>query len=391
MRDVSGGERALLVAWTEITLHRLRRLGFNTVGNWSEWRIAREADYPYVRPISLEFPTVDAIYRDFPDVFADGFTEAARSFAEPLAETRQDPAVIGNFLGNEPEWGFGDETPAAGMLYTTEACATRSELRLFLENRYVGDELAEAWEMDVSFADVEAGRWRESLADAARSDLRDFSGVMVDEFYRVLSEACRDVDPNHLNLGARYAYVPGDWALRGMSHVDVFSVNCYEERVPAEEYARISELLEVPVLIGEWHFGALDVGLPATGIGRVKDQQTSGDTYRVFVEDAASKPRCVGTHSFTLSDHSIVGRFDGENYSIGFVDVCKRLYEPLADAARRSHRRLYDVASGKVDPYEDPPAYLPQCFEEPSCHGRFPTSIHRKSLLQTSREPTCVG
>jgi len=346
--------------WADLVLGQLRDLGFNTVANWSEWEVAREAGVPYVRPLSLRvFDDEHAVYRDFPDVFSERFHEAAREFAEPLAETRDDPAMVGYFLGNEPTWGFAEETPAAGMLYTTEACETRVELRSFLEDRYDGDaELADAWGMDASFDDVESGRWSEHLTDAAREDLEAFSEVMVDEFYRVLSEACRDVDPNHLNLGTRYAYIPGEWALRGMSHVDVFSVNCYEQRLLAEAFREVSDLLEVPVLVGEWHFGALDAGLPASGISRVRDQAARGDAYRTYLEDAAAKPWCVGTHYFTLYDQSIVGRFDGENYNIGFFDVCHRPY-PLAAAARESHERLYEVATGEADPYDDPPEYLP--------------------------------
>jgi len=344
--------------WADIALSQLRRLGFNTVGNWSEWEIAREAGVPYVRPLRLEFPGTETIYRDFPDVYADGFRESAEEFAQPLAETKDDPALIGYFLGNEPTWAFADETPAAGMLYTTDSCATRTELRSFLEARYDDDAaLADAWEMAVTFADIESGRWDEHLTDAARTDLADFSEVMVEEFYRVVSEACRAVDSNHLNLGTRYPYIPGDWAIPGMRHVDVFSANCYEQQVPTDQYRAVSEQLEVPVLVGEWHFGALDAGLPASGICRVTDQQARGDAYRGFLEDAAAKPWCVGTHYFTMYDQSIVGRFDGENYNIGFFDVCHRPY-PIAAAARESHERLYDIATGEAEPFDDLPELL---------------------------------
>jgi len=349
--------------WEDVVFGQLRQIGFNTVGNWSEWESARAARFPYVRPLRLEFPGVETVYRDFPDVYSEAFHEAAAAFAEPLESTRDDSAMIGYFLGNEPTWGFAEETPAAGMLYTTETCETRVELRSFLEERYNGNAaLADAWDMDISLADVESGRLTEPLTDAARADLTAFSEVMVDEFYRVLSQACRDVDPNHLNLGTRYAYVPGDWALQGMSHVDVFSINCYAERVRADRYAEISELLDAPVLIGEWHFGALDVGLPASGIGRVRDQNARGDAYRTYLEDAAAKPWCVGTHYFTLYDQSVIGRFDGENYNIGLFDVCHRPYRSLTTAARQSHERLYEVAAGRTPPYDDPPEYLSKVF-----------------------------
>ena len=77
------------------------------------------------------------------------------------------------------------------------------------------------------------------------------------------------------------------------------------------------------------------------------------------MKDAAAKPRCVGTHYFTLCDQSVLHRFDGENHNIGFLDVCHWLYDPLAAAARESHERLSDVATDRADPYDDPPEYLP--------------------------------
>ena len=55
-------------------------------------------------------------------------------------------------------------------------------------------------------------------------------------------------------------------------------------------------------------------------------------------------------------------RFDGENYNIGFLDVCNRPYEALTQAARASHERLYPVAAGVQPPYNDEPVYLPLLF-----------------------------
>ena len=132
--------------------------------------------------------------------------------------------------------------------------------------------------------------------------------------------------------------------------------------VLAEQIAQIAQMLNRPILIGEWHFGALDVGLPASGIGHVPDQESRGKAFRVYLEDAAAKPWCVGVHYFTLYDQSALGRPDGENYQIGFLDVCNRPYEPLAEAARESHERLYQIAVGEMEPYDEEPEYLPLLF-----------------------------
>jgi hypothetical protein len=349
--------------WAQITLGQLRSLGFNTIANWSEWQVARQAGVPYTRPLDSTFGQMPLVYRDFPDVFHPQFNQACAAFAAQLDETRDDPALIGYFLMNEPTWGFAGETPAAGMLFNTPSCHTRTALSQFLHERYGSDTgLSSAWGLRATLRQIAEGEWQQALTPQAGADLADFSAIMVNRFFSGLSNACKAVDRHHLNLGIRYYTVPPAWALDGMRHFDVFSMNCYRPQLPAEDMAYISELLNQPILIGEWHFGSLDAGLPASGIGHVPTQADRGKAYRLYLEDAAAKPWCVGAHYFILYDQSALGRFDGENYNIGFLDVCNRPYEPLASAARLSHERLYPVALGKVKPYDEAPEYLPMLF-----------------------------
>lgn len=356
--------------WAALTLGQLKDLRFNTVGNWSDWKYASAAKFPYVRHLDMPatFKTAKA-FRDFPDVFAPTFAEDAAAFAEQLRPTKDDPALIGYFLMNEPTWGFTGERPAAGMLFTTDACASRTALAEHLRGQYGSDEkLRTAWAMPaVSLAKVAAGRWSPAdpglkLTDAAKRDLEAFSTVMADRLFRTLGEACSKVDPNHLNLGARYHTVPPLWAQRAMTSFDVFSVNGYDHKVRAEDLGKASTVVGKPVLIGEWHFGALDVGTPAPGICHVSNQADRGRAYRVYLEHAAKQTWCVGAHYFQLYDQSALGRGDGENCNIGFFDVCNRRYEDLAQAARATHERMYRVADGSEKPYDDAPEYLPRLF-----------------------------
>jgi hypothetical protein len=349
--------------WAAIALAELRCIGFNTVANWSDWQIASDAGLPYVRHLEGRDLPLPKVYRDFPDVFDPAYPEVAAAYAETLRQTAGDAAMIGYFLMNEPSWGFAQETPAAGMLFNTPSCASRLALAGFLRERYGSDRaLSAAWGLATAFDAVAEGAWNTPLTPAAQADLAGFSAVMVERFFGELSDACRAVDPHHLNLGVRYYTVPPAWALEGMRAFDVFSMNCYRPRLPADDMAQISAVLGQPILIGEWHFGALDVGLPASGIGHVPDQRSRGQAFRVYLEDAAAKPWCVGAHYFTLYDQSAIGRFDGESYNIGFLDVCNRPYEPLARAARASHERLYAVATGQAEPYGEEPEYLPLLF-----------------------------
>lgn len=351
--------------WAELTLGELRRAGINTVANWSEWQIARDAGFPYVRPMDgRHYGTTPFVYRELPDVFDPQFDADAEEFAQQLADTRDDPAFLGYFMMNEPTWGFSSETPAAGMLFNTPSCASRRALADFLRERYSTDAmLSSAWGIDTTFAALADGRWTTLLTKPAEDDLADFSAIMVEKFFGTLSAACRKVDPNHLNLGIRYHTVPPRWALAGMRSFDVFSINCYRAQVPADELAAIHDLLGMPTMVGEWHMGALDVGLPATGVGpRVKDQTARGQAYRYYLETAIAVPHCVGVHHFTHYDQSALGRFDGETYNIGFYDICNRPYEPLVEAARESHSVMYRVGLGEAEPFDDPPEFLPRFF-----------------------------
>jgi len=322
--------------WSAIALASLRRFGFNTVANWSDWQIARAAGFPYVRPLSPDFTDTPKVFREFPDVYHPTFAAEAETYARQLEETRGDSALIGYFLMNEPSWGFASLLPAEGMLMITPACETRTAFAKWLQEKY-GDRaaFAKVWAMpEISFETVESGVWGK-LPEAARPDLEAFSSMMVEKLFRTLTDACRRVDPDHLNLGARYYTVPPRWAFEGMKCFDVFSVNGYGEKVKPELGAYSREI-DQPVMIGEWHFGALDVGLSASGIGHVKDQAEH--------------------------DEAPLGRSDGENWNIGFLDICHREYEPLSRAARESHECLYEVVAAERPPYDDAPEYLPMLF-----------------------------
>ncbi|MDP8245654.1 MAG: hypothetical protein P9L94_16335 [Candidatus Hinthialibacter antarcticus] len=349
--------------WAKISLSVMKQVGFNTVGNWSNWDIARDAQFPYVIPLSTRLARSKMVYRDFPDVFHSDFELDAAEYGKQLEAVRDDKALIGYFLMNEPTWGFSSESPAAGMLFNAPSCETRKALAKHLGAKYGdGKTLAQIWGIKTDLEQVAQGEWKHRLTEQAKKDLYEFSEVMVEKLFKALSSACKSVDPNHLNLGIRYASTPPKWTIKGMEQFDVFSMNSYTEKVSADVSKETSTRLNMPVMIGEWHFGALDAGLPASGIGRVHTQADRGRAYRYYLEDAAANPYCVGVHWFTMYDQSAMGRFDGENYNIGFLDACNRPYKEIAEAARTAHERMYSLVMGDVKPFNDPPEYLPKLF-----------------------------
>ena len=344
--------------WTELTKGRLRAWRFNTVANWSDPEFQRAPPgLPYVIPMP-EYPTSAVLlYRDLPDVYSEEFRASARRWAQSLAPFRDDPNLVGYFMRNEPNWAFGANDVASEMLEANPGTATRRALAAWLREKYAGDApaWAKAWALGLTAFEQLETRLVARAADrspAAKEDLWAFSKEMVRTYVRVPAEECRKVDPRHLNLGMRYAWISSELLYEAADSFDVFTINSYRMTPPADVIAEVARRTRRPVLIGEFHFGALDRGLPSTGLKGVASQLERGVAYRRYVEAAAANPDVVGAHYFILNDQELLGRFDGENFQIGFVDVCHRPYAELVAAARQAHEAMYDVMQGRAPAFD---------------------------------------
>ena len=103
------------------------------------------------------------------------------------------------------------------------------------------------------------------------------------------------------------------------------------------------------MIIGEFHFGMPGRGL-APGLAQTKNMEERAVAYTYYVENAAADPALIGAHWFQWIDQPSTGRFDGENYNIGLVDVTDRPYPDMIKASRETFSRLLDIHSGKKQP-----------------------------------------
>lgn len=351
-------------AWTAITDYRLREWGWNTIGNWSDSGFIRESELPYVYPLA-DFPSTEqCIFRDFPDVFSPEYERGARVFAEQLVPLKGDRRMVGYFMRNEPHWAFVESLNLTQlMLKSPVRFASKERFIQWLGEKYGSVEpLNTAWGSQYSSLDeLYLPDDSEILPQSGREkDYSQFNRLMIRRYVELPSRLCKQADPNHLNLGMRYAWVGSDDVLEGCEWFDVFSLNCYQFAPDREEIQRISRHLGKPVMIGEFHFGAADSGMLAYGIRAVATQEERGKAYRYYVEQAAAVPELIGVHYFQWNDQPVLGRFDGENYQIGAVNVCNRPYEPFVQAAAEAHKAMYKVRTGIIPPYDVIPAEIPK-------------------------------
>lgn len=263
---------------------RLRSWGLNTVGNWSERSVYAHwrRRTPYVLGVWYGGPKLG---NGFPDVKQPGFRTA---LAEALATyTRQgadkDPYCLGVFVDNELHGWTEDEQTAEAYFATV-----REEVRRALPNKlYLG----------------------------CRFDFHYFPAEGPRAPVRVASKYCDVVSFNH------YRFTADDL------------------RLPAGAEDK-------PLLIGEFHFGALDRGPLHTGLRGVASQAQRAAAYQLYLRTALRNPALVGAHWFQYADQPVTGRFDAENYQIGFVDVADNPYPETTAASRAIGQGLYELRTG---------------------------------------------
>ena len=336
--------------WTKLTKNRLIDWGFTTIGNWSDPNFIQKAELPFVWPLE-DFPTTKKlIFRDFPDVYDDEYQRNSNTFAEQMKAFVGNPYMIGYFLRNEPTWAFVQNLLIAEKLLESPADTVSKQVFIQeLKDKYnTVEKLNEAWNQGYrSFDDL--NRPQQNIAafsDAARRDAEDFSRKMIRRYVTLPSKACKAVDPDHMNLGMRYSMLVDPILLEGYENFDVFSLNGYQES-PYEEVQQAGEMTGMPVIIGEFHFGAPDAGLLSAGICSVATQKDRGLAYRQYYENGMNSPYFVGAHYFILNDQPVLGRFDGENMQNGMVDVCQQPYEVCIAEVKKTNLEIYEIADGK--------------------------------------------
>ncbi|MDB4584121.1 beta-galactosidase [Draconibacterium sp.] len=339
--------------WEVITTGQIKTFGINTIANWSDVEYARKAKIPYVLPLG-SFPSTEVkLFRDFPDVFAEEYSANAKQFANQLNTYKNDPYLIGYFLRNEPHWAFGAHDIAFEMFATNQPSQSKNFFAKWLTQQYSSiKDFNTNWNLQLAnFEEITEKVFDDYSSKKAKEDFWKFSEILVAKYVNVPCDEVEKVDPNHLNLGMRYAWMSSDLLYKAGERFDVFSINGYGNPGPPLT-AEIAKISGKPVMIGEFHFGATDRGLPATGIQGALSQSERAKAYRYYIEQGLARPELIGMHYFQWLDQPIFGRFDGENYNIGLMDICNQPYDELTRAAKLTHLRMYEIANGDEKPFD---------------------------------------
>jgi len=334
--------------FADATHRRFASWGVNTIANWSDERIYLLRRTPYVGTIHFESKKLEGsegYWGKFYDVFDPSFAANLRERLDrERGRSAGDPWCLGYFVHNELSWG-DDTSLALATLASPPDQAAKTVFLNDLKARYeqIG-ELNSAW--GTNYESWDALRQSQAAPDKekALADLEDFYTKTAETYFSTIRRELKKVAPNQLYMGCRFAWVNDRAARAATKFCDVVSYNRYSYSV---EDLKLPEGIDLPVIIGEFHFGALDRGMFHTGLRRTENQQDRADKYESYVRGALRNPCIVGTHWFQYKDQATTGRGDGENYQIGFIDVCDRPYPEIVQAARSVGHSMYEYRFGE--------------------------------------------
>jgi hypothetical protein len=305
----------------ETTVKRMERLGVN-VGTQSMASIGIPKPFTsYLRNLGMENELMGLA-----DIYAPGWEAMLdSSLRATLPQEKDNPWIIGYFVGNEPGWQKKE----------TQLCS------LILQGR----------DRPIK---VELEKYLQIHGNTVQHQM-EFVHKTFGIFLQTVKKTMKRYDPNHLNLGIRFGNLnslEGRGLLQEVCRdaFDIISINEYYDKPRKDLYDTMYAKMGLPYLIGEFHFGTTDRGL-SSSLWQVDDQEERGVAYRYYMEQGYSHPALIGTTWFQWGDQDVSGRGDGENFAHGVYDVTDRGYKYMVEAMMETNIRLYDIHSGKIEPF----------------------------------------
>jgi hypothetical protein len=331
--------------WAIETTRLLQELHFNGTGGWTDHPRLHLSGKPLPCVIRMNLmssfgkklgvthavPGHTGFELECIPVFHPDFPAYCQEQAHALATSRDDPYVVGIYSDNELQ------TPKI-----------ENYLKLDSTNpaQRPNHEAALAWLRD---------RKRKSNVTAKDVNLMDrleFAGYAFERYFRIVAEAIKQVDPNHLYIGSRFmssnSRNPFIWKAAA-PYCDVVAVNYYGCWGPQlDEVAYWQTLCPRPIMITEFYVKGEDSGLPnTTGAGWVVPTQADrGRFYQHYVLGLLQSRTCVGWHWFKYQDNDPEKKgaeLSNIDSNKGIVDVRYQPYREFVEMMRQINREVYPL------------------------------------------------
>ena len=178
-----------------------------------------------------------------------------------------------------------------------------------------------------------------------------FSGFVAENYFKIVNEALKNLDPNHLYLGSRlHASAKNNpEVLRAAEkYLDVISINYYGSwdlnKKSNEQWAALSK----PFMITEFYTKAEDANMEnLSGAGWiVKTQKERGIHYQNFILSFLQNKNCIGIHWFRYQDNDPTDKtadISNKDSNKGMINTSYNWYKPLTDAMSSINNKIYQL------------------------------------------------
>jgi len=334
----------------KVAAERMGAWGLNTYGAWTNKAVLQNQIVPYafitnsVKPTKLESKEeLNAYWIPFPDYFDPQFEIQTKSNISKSAAFIDSPYCVGVFVDNELPWQAKDYLTARAVLTCGPKQFSKIAFKDMLVKKY-GDiaKLNKAWESNYA-------SWKDMLtkddfipkSQEGLADMLAFERKLYEHYYTICRDAVKACSKDTLYFGCRLAWTNATCGIVASEICDVVSYNLYRNNV--DGYALPEGSQDKPIIIGEYHFGNQDRGVFGGGLRPRKTMDEKVKSYEIYTISALNNPNVVGAHWFEWFDEATSSRSDGENYSIGFVDICDTPSYEMAKAARKISKNMYNL------------------------------------------------
>lgn len=329
--------------WATKTAALLRSHGFNGTGAWTDNKLLKTASQQQVYTRMLNFMSSfgrklkltkqGSGHQSYKDrlipVFHPDFPAHCKKIAQQLANTKEDPYLLGVFSDNELE--YNDSALDLHLQFPSDSAEREAALRWLA-----------TYHPDKSYS--------EHLAKEIRLA---YVGYMFETYYKIVSRAIREVDSNHLYLGSRLHGAAKDnrWILAaGGRHLDVIALNVYRVWTPTKQVAKWERWSGKPMIVSEFYAKGQDSGLAnLSGAGwTVPTQSDRGKFYQHFTLGLLESRACVGWHYFKYADNDPLDLTTDPSNRDSNKGILNSRYEPWSDflsSVQETNKQVYSLVA----------------------------------------------
>jgi len=330
--------------WTKKTYNEFTGFGFNGIGSWSDTEAVLSESKKNTSKLSysimLNFMSNYGKKRGgtyqlagntgYPNqcifVFDKEFEQFCNEYAKTIVPYKDDSNLIGYFSDNELPLGLLN---LQGYLTLKDSLDA-------------GRKFAENW---IKIKKIKS-------TDITQANQEEFAGVVAEYYYRIVSNAIRQNDPNHMYLGSRLHGSPKniESIVRAAGkYCDIVSINYYGSWTPDKTWMKNwGDWSGKPFMITEFYTKAMDSGLANTsGAGfTVHTQRDRGYAYQNFCLGLLQSTNCVGWHWFKYQDNDPTATgVDPSNVDSnkGLLNTDYNWYMPMIKYMKQLNENVYSL------------------------------------------------